>query len=102
MSDSNTDNAAMADDDQFSPETVNEEDTPDEDNIPQDTNDKDVSDIVIGVQQLPLSIPNNLAALDDADIAAAEYDNEFLSLPSSLFHHNVSSLSTINNLGRIT
>ena len=97
MSDDTTDNA---DDAQISPETVNdEEDTSkNEDHKPQDTttdNDKDVSDIVFGVQQLPLNIPNNLAALDDADIA--EYDNEFLSLLPPCIIPRVDKLKSLND-----
>ena len=100
MSNNTTENAAPSDDAQIYLETVDdEEDTPkNEDNKPQDTtdNDKDISDIVVGVQQLPLNIPNNLAALDDADIAAAEYDNEFLSLLPPCIIPRVDKLKKLN------
>ena len=75
-------------------------------------NDKNVSDTTVvvsdalsslsvtdqaAVQQLPLNIPNNLAALKDADIAAAEYDNEFLSLLPPCIIPRVDKLKSLND-----
>lgn len=50
-----------------------------------------------GVQQLPLNIPNNLAALDDIDVAAEEYDNEFLSLLPPCIIPRVDKLKSLND-----
>ena len=89
MSDNTTDNDATADYDHISPETVNEEDTSNEDNKPQDTTEV-VADGLSSLQ-LSLNIPN------DADIAAAEYDNEFLSLLPPSIIPRIDKLKALND-----